>query len=121
MELFFKLEGGYIIIAIFTLAITIFVTTRDFMPKNSFKKGIIYVSLTLAILIGLHFKITTDRIDKVEKAFKDGNTIICESRMFRNASQSVEIQKDREWILDNYIFKSPNFNRGFFIARCVVK
>jgi len=47
--------------------------------------------------------------------------LICESRMFRNASQSVEIQKDREWILDNYIFKSPNFNRGFFIARCVVK
>jgi len=38
MELFFKLEGGYIIIAIFTLAITIFVTTRDFMPKIVLKR-----------------------------------------------------------------------------------
>ncbi len=40
MELFIKLEAGYLTIAIFVLAITAFVTTREFMPKGSFKRGI---------------------------------------------------------------------------------
>jgi len=121
MELFFKLEAGYLIIALFILAISAFVTTREFMPKGSFKKGMIYVGLSLAILIGMHYKITSDRIEKVKEAFDRGESILCESRMYRNASQSIEIKKSREWTLKDYIFTSPNFERGFFIARCVVK
>lgn len=38
MELFFKLEAGYIGIGIFALLITLFVSTRPFMPKGSYKK-----------------------------------------------------------------------------------
>jgi len=121
MELFIKLEAGYLIIAVFILGITAFVTTREFMSEGSFKKGMIYIGLTLTLLIGLHFFITVKRINSVKEAFERGDSILCESRMLRNASQSVEIRKDREWSLKDYIFTSPNFERGFFIARCVVK
>lgn len=36
---FLELEGGYLAIGLFILGITIFVTTRSFMPKGEFKKG----------------------------------------------------------------------------------
>jgi hypothetical protein len=121
MELFFKLEAGYLIIALFILLITAFVSTRDFMPKGSFKKGILIVLLVVASAIGLHFKITTDRIDKVKEAFYSGKNILCENRVIRVGTQYVNINKNREWSLNGYIFSSPNFERDFFIARCIVE
>jgi len=39
VELFIKLEAGYLTIAIFVLAITAFVTTREFMPKGRLQEG----------------------------------------------------------------------------------
>jgi len=121
MELFFKLEAGYLIIGLFILGVTAFVTTREFMSKRSFKRGMLIVSLVLAIFIGLHFIVTTARIKEVKEAFERGNTILCENRVLRNGAQYVEIQKNREWKLNDYIFSSPNYERVFFIARCVVK
>jgi len=121
VELFIKLEAGYLTIAIFVLAITAFVTTREFMPKGSFKRGIGITISALILLIALHFKVTIDRIESVTEAFNRGDAILCENRLYRKGSQSVEIIKSRDWSLEDNIFSSPNFERGFFIARCVVK
>ena len=49
MELFFELEIVYIIIGIFFLIVTTFVTTRDFMPHVAFKRGFISVFLIFAV------------------------------------------------------------------------
>lgn len=119
MELFFKLEAGYLGIALFVLAVTIFVTTRPFMGKGVWKKSIIAVGLMMAILIGLHFIVTKNRIDYVEQSFNNGDKIVCESRVIRKVAQSVIIEKSNEWTLNNHLFASPNYERDFFSARCI--
>ncbi len=121
MEKFLELEGGYLFISFVILAVTLFVTTRPFMSKGALKKGMMWVSLVLAFFIGLHFKITTDRMSEVKSAFKEGKTIICESRALRKVAQSVDINKNRDWSLEGDIFTSPNYSRPFHTARCIVK
>ena len=39
MERFIELEAAYMVIGVFLLIITAFVTTRDFVPRRSFKWG----------------------------------------------------------------------------------
>jgi len=121
MMKFLELEGGYLFISFVVLAVTLFVTTRPFMSKGAVKKGMIGVSLVLALFIGLHFKITTDRMDEVKRAFNEGKTVICESRALRKVAQSVDINKNRDWRLEGDIFVSPHFSRPFHTARCLVK
>ena len=121
MKNFFYLEGAYLILAGVILLITLFVTTRPFMSKGAIKRGLFWVTLVLAIFIGAHYKITTNRMTEVKEAFQKGETIICESRMQRKVAQSVDIQKSNEWTLENDNFVSPNYSRPFFIARCIVK
>ncbi len=121
MEKFLELEGGYLFISFVILAVTLFVTTRPFMSKGALKKGMMWVSLVLAFFIGLHFKITTDRMSEVKSAFNKGKTIICESRALRKVAQSVDINKNRDWKLEGDIFTSPNYSRPFHTARCIVK
>ena len=121
MKNFFYLEGAYLILAGIILLITLFVTTRPFMSKGAIKRGLFWVTLVLAIFIGAHYKITTDRMAEVKEAFENGQTIICESRMQRKVAQSVDIQKSNEWTLEDDNFVSPNYSRPFFIARCIVK
>ncbi len=77
---FIQLEGGYMVIAIFFLAITAFVTTREFMEKGLFKKVFPAVFLFFVIAIGIHHYITIDRMKTVQKAFHDNKVIICESK-----------------------------------------
>lgn len=119
MELFFKLEAGYIGIAIFALLVTLFVSTRSFMPKGSYKKGLPVIALFMAIFIGMHFYVTSTRISNVEQTFHNGGKVVCESRMIRKVAQSVTIEKSNEWSLNNHMFSSPNYNREFFSARCI--
>ncbi len=119
MEKFFELEIAYIVIGIFFLAITAFVTTKDFMPKGAFKKGMSGVFAVFAIMISIHYYITTKRMDGVKKIFNEGKTIICENKMRRTISQSVLISKKRGWSLDGDYFKNPDFIRDFHTARCV--
>jgi len=121
MAKFLELEGGYLFIAFVVLMVTLFVTTRPFMSKGALKKGMIWVSLVLALFIGLHFKITTDRMNKVKEAFNQGKTVICESRALRKMAQSIDINKDRDWKLEGDLFVSPHFSRPFHTARCIVK
>lgn len=121
MQKFFILEGGYLLIALFVLVITLFVTTRPFMPKGAVGKGLLSVSIVMAIFIGAHFYVTSSRMAEVRQAFEEGKTIICESRMLRKAAQSVYIKKDNDWHMEDDNFISPNYNRPFYSARCIVK
>lgn len=121
MNDFFYLEGAYLILGAFALLITLFVTTRPFMSKGAVKKGLLGVFLVIAVMVGAHYKITSNRITEVTLAFNEDKVIICESRATRKVAQSVFIQKSREWSLKESNFISPNYSRPFFIARCIVK
>lgn len=121
MKNFFFLEGAYLILGLFTLLITLYVTTRPFMAKGAVKKGLFWVSLVIAIMVGGHYSVTSNRMAEVRSAFNKGETIICESRAQRKVAQTVIIEKSNEWILEEDNFVSPNYSRPFFIARCIVK
>ena len=121
MQKFFILEGGYLVIGFITILITLFVTTRPFMAKGSLKKGLIWVTLILAFFIGTHFYVTTSRMAEVREAFEADEAILCESRMQRKVAQTVQIQKSNEWSMDGDNFTSPNYNRVFHSARCILK
>ena len=119
MELFFELEIVYIVIGVFFLAVTTFVTTRDFMPKVAFSRGMISVSMLFTVMITAHYFVTTSRMDGVKEIFNEGGTIICENKMQRTISRSVLIAKELEWELDGNYFTSKNHTRDFHTARCV--
>ena len=121
MTNFFYLEGAYLILGAFALLITLFVTTRPFMTKGAVKKGLLWVSLVIAVMVVAHYKITTSRMAEVVSAFQEDKVIICESRATRKVAQTVLIQKSNEWSLEENNFISPHYNRPFFIARCIVK
>ena len=121
MNKFLELEGGYLVIALIILLVTLFVASRPMFKKGSAPKALFVVGVILAIFIGLHHKVTTDRTAEVKKAFMDGKVIICESRMQRKVAQSIDIDKSREWRLEGDIFISPNYSRPFHTARCLVK
>ena len=120
MELFFQLEGGYLGIAVFALVITIFVTTRPFVAKGAWKKGISLMMITITGFIGVHYFVTISRMSGVEEAFNTNVKVLCESRMIRKVAQSLTVLKANEWILEDHKFSSPNYNRKFFTARCIV-
>jgi hypothetical protein len=119
MELFFELEIAYIAIGIFILSVTAFVTTRDFVPRVAFKRGMIGVGSFLTIMILAHYYVTTTRMDGVKELFNQGETIICENKMQRTISRSVLISKELEWRLEGDHFVSDNHVRSFHTSRCV--
>lgn len=119
MELFLELEIVYIVIGLFFLAVTLFVTTRDFMPKVAFKRGMIGVTLLFTIMINLHFLFTTKRMAGVKEIFNEGGVIICENKMRRTISRSVLISQELGWIIEGDKFTSPNYERDFHTARCI--
>ncbi len=121
MGKFLQLEAGYLFISFVILAVTLFVSTRPFFGKGAVKRGMLSVGLFLAIAVGLHFKITTSRMSEVKTAFKEGKVIICESRATRKVAQSVDVDINNEWQLEGDVFSSPNYNRVFHSARCLVK
>jgi len=118
---FFYLEGAYLILGGIILLITVFVATRPFMSKGALKKGLGWVSLVLAVMIGGHYATTVSRMNEVKAAFEKDLPIVCESRMLRKVAQTVDIQKSKQWFLEGDNFVSPNYSRPFFTARCIVK
>jgi hypothetical protein len=121
MKDFLYLEGAYLILGSIVLLITLFVSTRPFMSKGAWKKGLFWVSLVITVMIGFHYKITTDRMETVKNAFEEGKTILCESRMQRKVSPVVYIKKSNNWSLKGDNFVSPEYVRDFFVARCIVE
>ncbi|WP_456323296.1 hypothetical protein [Hydrogenimonas sp.] len=120
MKNFFFLEGGYLILGLFVLLITLFVTTRPFMGKGAVKKGLAGVSLILAFAIGAHYIVTMSRIASVKEAFEKDEPIICESRLIRKGAQSIILKKSQGWRLNGDYFVSDAYSRPFFAARCIV-
>jgi len=118
---FIELEGGYLAIAFFVLAVTAFVTTRNFMSQKSFKIGMLSVGAFFTIAILLHYFITIERMNEVKKAFQSGNNVICESKVIRKVAQSLTINKKLGWKLDGDIFVSNEYERGFHTARCIAE
>ncbi len=118
---FFQLEAGYLTIALFVLAVTAYVTTRPFMGKHAFRNGMVTVSLFMAVMIGAHYYLTTERMRGIEKAFEEGKEILCESRENRKAAQSVLVSKKLGWRLEEGLFSHPEYSRPFHSARCIVK
>ena len=121
MSKFLELEGGYLVIGLLIMLVTLFVGSRPMFKKGSAPRALLVVGFILAIFIGLHHKVTTSRMAEVKQAFSTGKVIICESRMQRKVAQSVDISRDREWVLEGDIFTSPNYSRPFHTARCLVK
>lgn len=119
MELFFELEIVYIVIGIFILTVTAIVTTREFMPKVAFMRGMVSVSMILVTMISIHYYMTTTRMEGVKEVFNEGGTVICENKMQRTISRSVLISKNLEWRLEGDLFVSDNHMRDFHTSRCV--
>ncbi len=119
MRLFFELEMAYIVIAIFFLVITAIVTTRDFMPKVAFKRGMLGVSAFFIIMIVSHYNITTSRMEGVKEIFNKGETVICENKMRRTVSRSVLLSKDLGWRIEGDKFKNDDYERDFHTSRCI--
>lgn len=117
---FFDLEIGYIIIALFFLVITAYVTTRSFMPKVAFKRGMIIMIIILGSFIFFHYYFTMHRINRIAKAFNAGQTILCESRGELKGAQAIIIKKSGGWSLKKGIFTNPKFVRDFHSARCAL-
>ncbi len=119
MELFFELEIVYLVIGAFILTITAIVTTREFMPKVAFKRGMLGVSGFLIFMIGFHHYMTTTRMAGVKEIFNEGKTIICENKMRRTISRSVLLSQEMGWTLDKDKFKNPAYERDFHTSRCI--
>jgi hypothetical protein len=82
MNNFLYLEGAYLILGGFALLITLFVSTRPFMAKGAVKKGLLWVSLVVAVMVGTHYMLTSNRMTDVAIAFEKDLPIICEIKFF---------------------------------------
>ena len=119
MELFFELEVVYLVIGAFILTITAIVTTRDFMPKVAFKRGMLLVGGFLPLMIAFHYNMTTSRMEGVKELFNAGETIICENKMRRTISRSVLLSKELGWRIEGDKFKNDGYERDFHTSRCI--
>ncbi|MEA2090853.1 MAG: hypothetical protein U9O83_00615 [Campylobacterota bacterium] len=119
MELFFELEAVYLVIGAFIMTVTAIVTTRDFVPKVAFKRGMIGVGGFLVIMITIHYTMTTSRMSGVKELFNTGETIICENKMRRTMGRSVLLSKDLGWSIKGDKFVNPEYERDFHSSRCI--
>ena len=119
MELFFELEAVYLVIGVFIMTVTAIVTTRDFVPKVAFKRGMLGVGGFLVFMIGFHYNMTTSRMEGVKEIFNAGETVVCENKMRRSVSRSVLISKDFGWSIEGDKFVNPEYERDFHTSRCI--
>ena len=122
MNNFLELEVGYLVIGVFIILVTLFVGTRPFVGNGQAWKKIVPISaLVMFIFISAHYYVTTSRMSDVKYRFNHGGAIICESKALRKVAQSIIIdpKKPQGWILVGNKFKSPQFQREFYTARCL--
>ena len=91
------------------------------MAKGAAKRGLMWVSLVIAIMIGLHYNMTMNRMAEVKIAFEKDVGAAIGRHMVRKVAPYVMVKKSREWRLEGDNFVSPNYERPFFSARCIVK
>ena len=120
MKQIFELEAGYLVIALFLVITTYIVTTRSFMPKGAFKKGMTAMLLMVITIIGFHYYLTIQRMNEVKNAFLDGKTILCENRESFKGPNSIIVKKSAGWELKNNIFSKDGYYKKFHTARCIV-
>ena len=118
---FLELEGGYLVIGIFALAVAMFVGTRPFVGNGkAWKKTVPFVLTTMLGFIMAHYFVTTSRMDDVQYRFNQGGAVICESKAVRKVAQSIIIDPNKQgWVLIGDEFHSPKYERGFHSARCL--
>jgi len=116
---FLELEGAYLVIGLFILVVTAFVSTRSFVGKNAFKIAFPTVFGVLAFCILAHYFVTTNRMESVETRFLNDKPIICENRAQRKVAPSIIISQRQGWSLENNVFTSPEYSRPFHSARCL--
>ncbi|MCF6340685.1 MAG: hypothetical protein L3J10_08070 [Sulfurimonas sp.] len=119
MERFIELELAFMVVGAFFLAITAFVTSRDFVPKGSFKTGMSVVGGFVVFMILTHYYVTTSRIAEVKESFYEGEIIICENKMRRTIARSVLLSLKLGWDTEGDLFTNPNYERDFHISRCL--
>lgn len=119
MELFLELEAVYLVIGAFIMTITVIVTTRDFMPKVAFKRGVLGVGGMLVLMIGFHYNMTTSRMEGVKEIFNNGETVICENKMRRTVSRSALLSQELGWRIEGDKFKNDDYERDFHTSRCI--
>ncbi len=119
--MFLELEAGNLTIGLFFLLIATIVATRPFVRASVKKFIFVTVIIVFTILIAGHYIITTNRMQSVKTAFKNGKDIECESRLNRKAAQSVIVSQKLGWMLEGDLFSNPNYERTFHTARCIVK
>ena len=122
MNNFLQLEGGYLLIGAFALAVAAFVGTRPFISNGkAWKKTVPFVMITISGFILAHYFVTTSRMADVKSRFLNGGAVICESKAVRKVAQSIIIdpKSSQNWTLVGAEFHSSEFNRGFHSARCL--
>jgi len=122
MNNFLQLEGGYLLIGAFALAVAAFVGTRPFISNGkAWKKTVPFVMITISGFILAHYFVTTSRMADVKSRFLNGGAVICESKAVRKVAQSIIIdpKSSQNWTLVGDEFHSSEFNRGFHSARCL--
>ncbi|RLA74237.1 MAG: hypothetical protein DRG11_05535 [Epsilonproteobacteria bacterium] len=119
---FLELEGGYLVIGLFIVAVAIFVWTRPFVAGGKkWKQAVIFVLFGIAGFILAHYFVTINRMADVKTWFENGKPVICENRAIRKVAQSIIIDptSKQKWSLQGDIFVSPLYSRPFHTARCL--
>ena len=116
---FFREEIIFIFISLFILGITIFITTREFIPKKS-KIAIPVMTILLGAGLIFHYQYRKKTMQEVKEAFEHNRTILCVDKTNR-ASGQVVINKRAQWIIKDDLFINPAFDRGYNIRQCIVE
>lgn len=120
MSHFFSMELPYISIALFILAVTLFIGTRSFISPFVLRRFLPALAIFLSLAIGLHFKITEDRAVEVKAAFEKGKVVLCSERRSKMGDRNIEIENGSVWKSDGEFFTNSAGNK-FSIRQCVVK
>lgn len=120
MTHFFSMELPYISIALFILAVTLFIGTRSFISPFVLRRFLPALAVFLALAIGLHFKTTEDRAIEVKAAFAKGQVVLCSERRSKMGDRNIEVESGALWRSDGEFFINSEGNK-FSIRQCIVK
>jgi len=120
MTHFFSMELPYIAIALFILAVTVFIGTRSFISPLVLRRFLPALALFLVLAIGLHYQASEDRAAQVKEAFEKDQVILCSERRSKMGDRNIEVVKGDLWSQKEGFFIN-NAGNKFSIRQCVVK